>query len=207
MKHPFSHLALPLIVLLSGLLPYGCNHSDDPLEIPSRFKYAQLDFQPTRFYVLTAGAYSEIPATGNYTAYDETLEEFLDINTTEFEIEELELLDETSVRVHFFDHLNPVPTDTLLNYELTDQLISVNIGGISIPFLLDSDNQSVRAPLFTIHHSKRLSGTSVDYSPMDISLQRPEDVATVIQQQRNQFGLQAGDTIAVNNSTYRYNKQ
>jgi hypothetical protein len=202
-------VAVLSVILFSGLLPYGCNPSEEeePLVFPSRYKYEQLDLQPTKFYVLTANSYTEIPATGNYLAYDGLLADLLDINTTEYEIEELELLDDNTVRLYAFDHLNTTVSDTTFQYAMADNVISIQIGTNSIQYLLDSDNGAVRLPLLTLHHSKRLGPANVDYSPMDVSIELPGEVASRIQQQRSQFDLQAGDTVAVNNSSYRYPKQ
>ncbi|MBL7780317.1 MAG: hypothetical protein JNM22_03800 [Saprospiraceae bacterium] len=195
-------------LFLSAILQYSCNPEEDqePLTFPTTYQYQELDFRATKFYVLTATSFQEISASGNYTAYDGILKDILDINTTEFEIEQLELLDDHTVKVTFFDNLNIMPSDTVLNYTLNDNVLSVNIGTVAIKYLLDTDNNNIRLSLLTLHHSWHPDPMSVDYSPMDVSFDLPADAATQISQRRNQFGLQAGDTIAINNSYYRYSK-
>lgn len=196
------------LIFSCSMLEFACNSSEgEPLVFPSRFKYQALDFQPTKFYVLTSNSYQEIAAAGNYLAFDDLLDDILDINTIEFEVEQLELLNEQSVRVYFFDYLNITPSDTLLNYGLSDHIVTLFFGSDAVPFLLNVYNNEVRLPLSTIEHSKRLSVSNVDYSATDTYIQVPGNTADLISQRRNQFGLQAGDTIAINNSSYLYPRQ
>ncbi len=200
---------LVCFVFVSATLQYSCNPGEEqePLTFPSAYQYQELEFQTTKYYVLTTNSYNEIAASGNYLEFDNILKDILEINSTEFEIEKLELLDDQTVKVSFFDYLNIAPSDTILPYTLDDNKVSISFGTATINYVLDTDNSNIRLPLLTLHHSWRTSATEVEYSPMDVSFELPGGAASQIDQLRNQYNLQAGDTIAINNSYYKYSKQ
>ncbi|MCC6282744.1 MAG: hypothetical protein IT262_19220 [Saprospiraceae bacterium] len=202
----FSQFSFILIFLFLQIT--ACNPSDEPEEFPQLYKYQQLDFETSKYYVLTSNSYNEINAGGSYISYDEILEEELDIFSWEFEIEQIELLDENSLRVYFFDYLNITPADTIVNYSREGDKIVLDpqLGG-NFVFYKDSGANATRVALKILQHSKKINPNFTDYSPIDIAVNESEDIPTIISQRRAQYNLQAGDTIALNFSSYLYPKQ
>lgn len=205
----------PFAVVLSFALVlavHSCTPSstDDPEIFPSLYRYQQLDFKPSKFYVLTSTAYTEIGATGMYVSHDAELEEELNIDNWGFEIEQVELLDEAHLRAYFFPHLGIVPADTVVPYTRNGNRITF---GFETPlmypytFELDAAGSAARVPLMSVQNSYKLPSGNTDYSPIDIVFFGTDPVASVIAQRRDQYNLQSGDTVAVNYSAYLYLKQ
>jgi hypothetical protein len=205
----------PFTVVLSFALvlaAHSCTTSstDDPEIFPSLYRYQQLDFKPSKFYVLTSTTYTEIGAAGMYVSHDAELEDELDIDNWDFEIEQVELLDEARLRAYFFPHLGIVPADTVVSYTRNGNRITF---GFETPlmypytFELDADGGAARVSLLAVQNSYKLPSGNTDYSPVDIVLFDTDPVASVIAQRRDQYNLQPGDTVAVNYSAYLYLKQ
>ncbi|HOY04244.1 MAG TPA: hypothetical protein PLO67_02515 [Saprospiraceae bacterium] len=197
-------------IIFSSLAVYmsACHKTEDPEVFPQVYKYEQLDFAPSRYYVLTENSYNEISAAGNYLDYDEFLAEELDIFGWEFEIEKLELLNDDSLHMYFFDYLDIMPTDTVVPYTRDGNKIVFEPLVSFYNFYLDEGNNAARVKLPNVQHSKELPSGVTDYSSVDISINGEEmDVAAIIAHRRTKYNLHAGDTIAINNSSYLYPRQ
>ncbi len=96
---------LVCFVFVSATLQYSCNPGEEqePLTFPSAYQYQELEFQTTKYYVLTTNSYNEIAASGNYLEFDNILKDILEINSTEFEIEKLEL--EVNRIQHYYENV------------------------------------------------------------------------------------------------------
>lgn len=197
------YIFLVTCVVSCAFLQHSCNSSEDPEVFPRRYKYDHLDFLNTQFVVLTSNYYTNIPPTGYYSAYNPLLADLLDIEVTEFEIEEVELVDAQTARIYFFSTISPALTDTIIPYERTGDIVTLFIGGSVIT--LEVDDNTLRYPLYSIQHSKNLGPNDVDYSPIDIfhdALSLLTYNGDMLNQRRTQFDLHAGDTVAINKSAY-----
>jgi len=194
-----------------SLVLWRCSHTSENSqeEYPIRFKYQQLDFKPSKFYVLTSNSFNEIGAAGNYVTYDDFLKNELDISNWGFEIEQLELLDESNIKIYFFDYLGITPSDTTLNYIRDGNQISFGFNlsaNDPIIYTIDSGNSAARITIKSVEYSYHLSSSNVDYSPVDASFHGQEDLNALISQLRQEWNLQPGDTVAINFSDYLYPK-
>jgi hypothetical protein len=214
-SHPVP--CLPLLFLLTLTLSATfCNPADDPpvhtVQYPVLFKYQAISFQPSKFYVLTASSSTEIPPSGTYQLADSYLQDELDINDWGFEIEQVELLDASHVRIYFFPALSIVPADTVLTYQQVGDEIQFDFGGTSAEpyrFLWDRDKKTLNSCLQTVQYSHfGAASGEVDYSPFEISnICDDGNPASVIEAQRIQWSLLPGDTVLLNYSGWEYTEQ
>jgi hypothetical protein len=188
----------------------SCEGEEENVSYPINYKYETLDFQPSKFYVLTATSYDEIGAVGSYAIFDDILKDELNITNWDYEIERLELLNDTQLRAYFFDFLGIIPSDTVVTYTRTgDHITFVFETQIVYPytFVLDSDGNAARVLLESVQHSNKLTSGGTDYSSIDITFHESAEVSSVIAQRRDEYDLQSGDTVVVNYSSYLYLKQ
>ena len=205
-----------LFILISTLFWASCNPTDDPSvnteQYPILFKYQTLAFQPSRFYVLTATSSNEIPPSGTYKVIDSYLQDELDINDWSFEIEKVELLDETRVRVYFFPALSIVPSDTVVTYTQVGQEIQFDFGGTQVEpyrYIWDKVNKTLSVCLQTVQsaHFDTVSG-KVDYSSFHLrNVCDDGNSAAMIETQRTKWNLLPGDTVLLNYSKWQYPAQ
>lgn len=216
---PSALRALPfpfLFLLFFAVLWVSCKPTDDPPvdteQYPLLFKYQKLDFHASKIYVLTATASNEIAPSGTYKFVDSYLQEELDIESWEFEIEKVELLDEARIRVSFFPALAIVPSDTVVAYKVVGNEVQFDFGGTQVEpyrYLWDKDKKALSLCLQTTQNSyfDAVSGET-DYSSFHIeNICDDGNPAAVIAAQRTRWNLQPGDTVLLNYSGWWYSEQ
>jgi hypothetical protein len=207
--HPARSGTIVFFIFLS-LFFISCDPTEDPaLTYPTTFRYDKLVFNPSKFYVLTGTAYTEIQPVGNYAVFDSLFKDagFLEITETEFPIEKMDLISETKANVHFFTYLN-YPVEALLaNYSFDVATGNFVIEGITDTFTIEPavDYNTVNFPLYTTQYAHN-TGSGTDYAPFYTRYGKP-DVPALIASLRQKWSLLAGDTVAVNLSGYLYVKE
>jgi len=202
-----------LFLLSITLCWTACGPDEDPpvdtVLYPILFKYQKLDFQPSKSYVLTANAYQELPA-GVYSL-EPYVEEELAIDDWGFEIEKVELLDNTHLRLYFFPALSITPADTIVSYEtIGDNEIKPQMGvGSTLQFRWDKENKRLHLDLLAVQYAYFDAAGDLDYSPLDIDqdFHIETTAAALIEQQRLKWNLQPGDTLLLNRSGWLYPEQ
>jgi hypothetical protein len=212
MKHHYhAHGGAFVFFILLSFFIISCNPDDDPqLTFPATYKYSNLAFKPSQFFVLTNNGYTEIAPAGFYASFDSLFKDsgFLEVTETEFPFESVELLNETQANVTFFDFVNYPVSSLLSDYSFNETSGEFVLVGLTDTFALSFSNDYLSAefPLFSTHFADAQSDGTVDYSPLDTNYGIP-DVPAVIAELRERWNLSAGDTVAVNVSGYTYTKQ
>ena len=200
-----------LVVVLSWI---SCQPSNDsPIEAdqyPILFKYQNLDFQPSKSYVLTATAFQAL-APGTYSVEPYVAAE-LSIDDWGFEIEKVELLDSNHMHLYFFPALAIIPADTIVPYEKvgTD---GIQIDANGVPpycFRWDKIHHRLQFDLETIEYAKvnTTSGATM-YSSFQLGegISDNNNPGALIEEQRAMWHLQLGDTVLLNHSAWLFPEQ
>jgi hypothetical protein len=210
-----SRIVFPLWcgLLLSLVMLHNRCTKDTPETpfFPATYQYDGFEFSPSRFYVLTASGYKEIPATGSFIEHDQVLKQEADFENTVvdgFPAQKMEVLDDTKVRIS--GTLEGPGTDPYSfegTYTRKGNRFTIHIGQDSLVYLLESDASKAFWELSTTLFSYKENGKTV-YSPFELTAGiSPSSSDSLIQTLRTQYKLMPNDTLAINHSRHRYLKQ
>ncbi len=181
-------------------------------QYPILYKYERLDFKPPKLFVLNSNGSTEIPSnSGSYIRYaDEYLKEAIDIYDLEFELEQVELLNDSMAKVYTFKYLNIVPSEALVTYKTVgDELQFYYDGELFLVTRHDANKNNLWICLKTTEYTyfdaffnKKKHGSYDTDNVCDEG-----NPAAAVESVRTKHKLQAGDTVLLNYAAWVYPRQ
>lgn len=185
--------------LFSIFFTPACKQEEEEM-YPIVYEYNGLDFSPTRWFVLTAGAPNELSQVPIAALFDAEIKTTLEEEALlDFPLQKMEFLTESTVKLTFSDGTQTF--DTTLIYTKEQELTRIHLGSTpeeDVIFYNGTAPHTLRLGVISTNYSYKLSNGTVDYSPIDFKYSTELDAIKIVNDLRSTENLEQGDTVAVN---------
>jgi hypothetical protein len=193
-----------LFILALFCAACGKDENSSPfVSYPVVYSYDHLAMQPTLWYVLTTGAYTQIAEPAAVFGFDTELKSILESDFGVPEFNRLEFLSDTSVRVTFTS--SGTNFDTILPYRIESGRTKIQFNATPEFFLVfreGAEPNTLEFGMVTTIHSYIKPNGVVDYSATDSQFSDELDAIKILNALRMNENLMVGDTVGVNRAAY-----
>lgn len=185
--------------LFSIFFAPACKQEEEEM-YPIVYEYNGLDFSPTRWFVLTAGAQNELTQVPIAALYDAEIKTTLEEEALlDFPLQKMEFLTESTVKLTFSDGTQTL--DTVLTYTKVQETTRIHLGSTpeeDVVFHKGTEPHTLNLGVISTIYSFKISNGTVDYSPIEFNYSTELDAIKIVNDLKSAENLESGDAVAVN---------
>jgi hypothetical protein len=191
-----------LFAALTLLIVASCGDEESAFEYPRVYTYQNFEIRSSQYVELNQDGWESVTPGGNFTSLEDEILTTGEMFNILVILDEITLLDETSVRIKVTNTGTGITIDTTVSYTLQDNQLQIKDYNPNAYFELSEDFETIELCNYTYLHT--LLSSQTPYAPINYTFCSRLDGADPVEYVKDQFDWIPGDTVATVFSAWVY---